>query len=211
MKSQLQEIGMHYGTDKSRNNHKGITYLEKYDKYIAKRAGQKLNLLEFGILNGQSLLTWHDYLIFSNIIGVDIDPRCASFIKDRIDVYIGSQDSIDICNKIKNKYGTVDIIIDDAAHINELILKSFELYWPLLGNNGIYIIEDLPICWGDMSEYSKSWPGMEYNRSDLQLDNVQIDIDKFIIDKIKDIQHNPNTDIYSIDFTLGSMIFTKKI
>ena len=42
MNSLLQQIGLKFGTDKSRNTFKGITYLEKYEKYIGKRSGEKL-------------------------------------------------------------------------------------------------------------------------------------------------------------------------
>ena len=54
---------------------------------------------------------------------------------------------------------------------------------------------------------------MKYNDSTVELNNSKISMDKFILDKIKDGQRQNKdeyTDIYSIDFSYGSIIFTKK-
>jgi len=210
MASFLQQIGLGYGTDKSRNAHKGITFLEKYEKYFSGRIGEKLNILEMGVLNGGSVKTWKDYFLFSNIIGIDIDPRCKQFESDRLEIFIGSQDSIEIRDKIKNKYNSLDIILDDGAHINELMFNSFDLYWPLLNNNGIYIIEDYSLGWGDMTEHAKNWPGMSYNDPKVELNNTKISLDEFILRNIKEL-YNENGSIYDIHFSHGSIIFTKKV
>lgn len=36
-----------------------------------------------------------------------------------------------------------DIIIDDANHFAKMQIKAFNKFYPLLKNNGIYLIEDL--------------------------------------------------------------------
>ncbi len=43
-------------------------------------------------------------------------------------------------------YDSFDIIIDDGSHMNRDVIKSFELLFPLLNDNGIYIVEDT-ICY----------------------------------------------------------------
>jgi len=209
---ELQEIGLKYGTDKSRNGHKGITYLQLYDNYLFYRRNQPLNLLEIGVLTGASVKTWKEYLPTSQIVGIDIDPRCRQYKEDRIDIYIGSQDSEDIRNQIKNRYGAFDFIIDDGSHVNTLTLKSFELYFPLLRNNGVYVIEDVPGCWTDLGKYDvrNTWPGMRYNDANLDLNNEKHTIDNFILDQIKHLMIDEVIDVYSISFFKGSMIFTKK-
>jgi hypothetical protein len=39
--------------------------------------------------------------------------------------------------------GFFDIVIDDGSHVNEHIITSFQTLFPLLANNGIYVIEYL--------------------------------------------------------------------
>jgi len=207
----LQEIGLKYDTDKSRNGHKGITYLQLYDNYLSYRKTQQLNILEIGVLNGASLKTWKEYLPFSKIVGIDIDPICKRYEEDRIEIFIGSQDNEEIKNTIQSKYNTFDFILDDGSHVNVLTLKSFELYWPLVRNNGIYVIEDVPGCWTDLRKYNvrSIWPGMKYNVNDLDLNNEKNNINDFIINKIYHLMIDDVIDTYCISFRKGSMIFEK--
>jgi len=209
----LQEIGLRQGTDKSRNQHKGITYLQLYEKYLADKREDKLKLLEIGVLEGASLRAFEEFLPNSKIVGLDIDPRCKVNERGRIDVVIGSQDSKKVRNEIEQTYGKFHFILDDASHVNQLTLKSFELYWPLVKDDGIYIIEDLPGCWSDMTEHNifQIHPGMKYNNPGIELDNNKYSINDFILKHILDLQGSTTTDIYSIEFYRGSMIFMKKL
>lgn len=208
----LQEIGELYGTDKSRNGHKGITYLQLYDKYLFYRTHHPLNIFEIGVLNGASVKTWKDYLPNSNIIGLDIDPRCKEFQSERIEIITGSQDDPKIRDYIKAKYGGLDFILDDGSHVNVLTIKTFELYWPILRKNGVYIIEDVPACWTDLGKFNvmETWPGMKYNNPGLDVNNEKNNLNEFIIDKIQHLMIDSDVDTYSISFYKGSMIFEKR-
>jgi len=209
----LQEIGLRHGTDKSRNQHKGITYLQLYEKYLVNKREYKLKLLEIGVLEGSSVRAFEEFLPNSKIIGLDIDPRCKVNERGRVEIVIGSQDSKQIRDDIKKRHGEFDLILDDASHVNQLTLKSFELYWPLVKDNGIYIIEDLPGCWTDMTKYNimQTHPGMKYNLPGIELNNEKCSINDFILKHVLDLQLSEPTDIYNIEFYRGSMIFTKKI
>ena len=209
----LQELGLKYNTDKSRNQHKSITYLQLYEKYLQNRREESLNLLEIGVLEGASVRAWEEYLPNANIIGLDIDPRCKINEKGKIEIFIGSQDDPVLRDKIKDKYGHLDFILDDGSHVNQLSFKSFDLYWPLVSNDGIYIIEDIPGNWTDLSKYNvlNTHPGMKYNRPGIELDNEKCSFNDFILKNILDLELSDSTDIYSIEFYRGSMIFTKKI
>ena len=209
----LQEIGLKYGTDKSRNQHYGITYLQLYEKYLKDRREESLNILEIGVLEGSSVRAFSEFLPNSNIIGLDIDPRCKINESNKIEIFIGSQDSEKIRDEIKEKYGELDFVLDDGSHVNQLTFRSFELYWPLVGNNGIYVIEDVPGNWTDLSKYNvlQTHPGMRYNMPGIELDNEKCSMNDFILKHVLDLQLSESTNIYSIDFHRGSMIFTKKI
>ena len=52
---------------------------------------------------------------------------------------------------------------------------------------------------------------MKYNDKNIEFDNSKISINDFFIEKIRELESGRETDIYSIDFTYGSVIFTKKI
>ena len=41
-----------------------------------------------------------------------------------------------------NQIGEPDIIIDDGSHLNEHVIKTFQILFPKLKNGGIYVIED---------------------------------------------------------------------
>jgi demethylmacrocin O-methyltransferase len=38
--------------------------------------------------------------------------------------------------------GTFDLIVDDGSHINEHVIKTFEILFPKLKKGGIYVVED---------------------------------------------------------------------
>ena len=59
---------------------------------------------------------------------------------------IGDATNNRFIESITKKYGIFDIILDDGLHINRDVIKSFEVLFPLLNDNGIYIIEDT-ICY----------------------------------------------------------------
>ena len=79
---------------------------------------------------------------------MDIDNRCKIYedVKNNIFIEIGDSTEPDFIEKITDIYGSFDIIIDDGSHMNRDVIKSFELLFPLLNDNGIYIVEDT-ICY----------------------------------------------------------------
>ena len=88
--SLLNSIAKSYGTDKSDEIH---NYCVKYQKYLPFQRYDNLNILEIGVLNGKSLLTWKEYFYRSNILGIDINPECKKYEdkENNISVEIGSQ------------------------------------------------------------------------------------------------------------------------
>jgi len=119
----LQKLGLNYHTDKSTtHNYKGTTYMQVYDFYLHHRMCEKLNVLEFGILHGSSLRAFRDYLMFSTIVGLDIDPATKIVGENRIDTYIGSQEDENVKKMLEKKYSKFDVILDDASHITTVFI-----------------------------------------------------------------------------------------
>lgn len=149
----LNDLGLHYGTDKSSLRH---SYLPLYEHHLAPYRDKPITLLELGVLDGASLKMWRDWLPNATIIGLDhkqvIDiPGCT--------VLQGEQDDPDTIERVA-QHGPFDVIIDDASHISSKTIVSFELLYDHLQPGGLYVIEDL---------HSSYWPNI-YGDQDADLD-----------------------------------------
>lgn len=202
----LHEIGARCGTDKARHAHNNISFLSRYEPFLTEKRNKDINILEIGVLRGASTKMWAEYFDKAQIIGIDIDPKCKTYQTDRVDILIGSQDDAEIQNTILKKYKELDFVLDDGSHVNQLTIASFNLYWPLLKSGGVYIIEDTHCTCVDLTEPSRHWPGMSFNRPDVQLDNTKVDFTQFVFNLYANMEQYR---IYSINIFHGSIIIVK--
>lgn len=206
---ELHNIGEKYICDKTSHNHthKELSYLDRYESYFhSKRGIRDLQILDIGVLNGGSMMVWLEYFVNTKVIGIDIDPMRKHVLTDdvRTEIFIGNQDDKKIRNKIKEKYNHLDIVIDDASHISDLSLKSFKLYWPLLRNNGIYIIED--VSYEDSVDPGReNWPGQDLNEKGLK--NSGKDFQDFILENIASM---PESDVFGVHIYHQFILLIKK-
>jgi demethylmacrocin O-methyltransferase len=119
----------------------------------------RLNILEIGVggygkpfWGACSLRMWKAYFRRSRIVGIDIHEK-SHVAEKRIDIRQCHQTDADRLRQISHEYGGFDIIIDDGSHLNQHVVRSFEILFPLLRLNGIYAIEDL------QTAYWPSWGG----------------------------------------------------
>lgn len=212
----LRDLGFLHKTDKvgvHTFNHRN--FLDIYERHFHHLRDNSITLLELGILNGSSLKVWNDYFPKGKIVGVDIDPTRKMHEADRINIYIGSQDSEDLVNQINHQYPDgFDVIIDDASHINELTLKSFQLLFPMVKPGGYYVIEDTHCTYGhefqqNFDEYAKQWPGMSYNQP-INYNNNRDDFNTFLLTKIKNLDRHDG-DIFSIHIYSETIVIEKVI
>lgn len=132
-----------YGSDKSSYFH---NYSRQYEQLFKPYRNKDITYLEIGVFMGESLLTMRE--VFKNakyIVGIDINPECKKYedVNNNIFIEIGDATDINFIEYIINKYGGFDIILDDGSHVNKDMIKSFELLFPCINNNGLYIVEDL--------------------------------------------------------------------
>jgi hypothetical protein len=167
----LDKIAKHYGTDKSSEIH---NYCEKYEKWLPFDRLEPLKILEIGVLNGKSLLTWREFYPNATIVGVDIDPRCTEFqnVNDNIYVEIGSQDNENFLSQVSSTYGPFDLILDDGSHMQSHIIFSFEKLFDTLKSDGVYVIED------SVTAY---WPEYE---GGFRKENTSVEYCKNLIDDV---------------------------
>lgn len=217
----LNDLAKKYGTDKSSEIH---NYCVKYQKYLPFNRYDKLNIMEIGILGGDSLRTWKEFYYRSNILGIDINPDCKQYEEDRMKVEIGSQFDAEFLAQIKTQYGPFDMILDDGSHINEHVIFSFKHLWDSIKPGGVYVVED--VC----TSYLPYYGGGRY------LEGTMMEYFKGITDEVNffgetlENFHNANarredklteqfeakgynyigTQIESINFLNGIIIITKR-
>ncbi len=194
-------------------------YLHIYDKAFAPfiSYNKPVTALEIGVENGGFLQIMSDYLPKgSQIIGLDIDERCANLHFDNnIKLFIG--DATD--KKIIEKYFSnmkFDIIIDDASHINSDVIKTFKELFPKLNYGGVYIVEDTHTSYWDW--YPEIGGGFKKEGSMIEYFKSLIDSLHFLYikdfpsslsaDKINELK-NYNQEIASITF-YDSVVIVEK-
>ena len=126
--------------------HKLETYWKDYDFHFGQLDREKkYNILEIGVQNGGGLWTLKKYFPNASITGLDIAGGCKQYEnkEDDVEVFIGSQSDTGLLEKIHKDRGPFDIIIDDGGHTMEQQKTSFSKLFPLINDNGIYVIEDL--------------------------------------------------------------------
>ena len=143
LKSASNPMEVAYYGHSDRLANKWHHYLEIYDRHLARFRDRPVNMLELGIFCGGSLQIWKKY--FGNeavISGIDIEPRCANFAEDRIVTYVGDEADTGFLQRVARQLGRIDIVIDDASHLNPNQIHNFETLYPLVDENGVYVCED---------------------------------------------------------------------
>lgn len=141
MDKTLKEIFDLYNSDKS-HKHK---YEEIYEPEFSKNRHKEINILEIGIFQGASILSWAEYFPNAKVYGVDID---LNFIipENREPIYTNPKINVRAINSmLKPDFGEVrfDYIIDDGDHSFNAQVETFRNYFPFLKNGGTYFIEDV--------------------------------------------------------------------
>lgn len=216
----LDSIGKRNGTDKSSKFH---DYLNKYEKYLPFPRDKKLNILEIGVLRGESLKTWEEYFYNSNVIGIDINQDCKIYESGKIKIEIGDQTDENFLNWVCSKHGPFDLIIDDGSHMNEHMLLSFKYLFKNLKNQGVYVIEDV-VC----SYWPEFGGGLKSEKSVVENFKNRIDEVNFFGEKVnsnnycmrndsvllEQFKQKPEkyvgTEIESLNFLNSIIIITKR-
>ncbi|HEX4156227.1 MAG TPA: hypothetical protein VHY48_11495 [Acidobacteriaceae bacterium] len=140
----LNALATLYETDKWGSH----WYTQHYQRYFASLRKVPLNLLEIGVggedsqkRGGESLRMWKAFFPKAQIVGIDIYDK-THFREPRIDIRICDQTDATKLRKLSEEYGGFNIVIDDGSHINEHVIQTFQILFPLLRDNGIYAIED---------------------------------------------------------------------
>lgn len=142
----MNNLKDYYQKHEGKSSDKWDIYLSTYDDFLQQRRSSVFSILEIGIQNGGSLEIWSKYFpSVKKLVGCDINPKCKDldFENPDINVVIGDSSTLKTKNEITSLSPNFDLIIDDGSHMSSDIIKSFLLYFPLVAEGGVYIIEDL--------------------------------------------------------------------
>lgn len=164
----LKEIAKDSGTVKQYLK----PFIERYEQLFEGIRTEPLTILEIGIggykdplKGGGSLKMWAEYFKNSRIIGLDIVPKRLE-LPDNVVTHFGSQADSEFLQLLSNKYKGFDIVIDDASHVTDYTMKSFETLYP--NTSMCYVIEDLHMASSKGTrEYFQNIPGADFNTINL--------------------------------------------
>lgn len=124
--------------------HKWVHYFEIYHRHFERFRGTKPTVLEFGVSQGGSLQMWRDYFgPGATIHGVDINPRCKELEQEGTRIFIGDQEDRTFLQSVIDEIGPVDVLIEDGGHFPKQQIATFEVCYPHVTENGVFLIEDL--------------------------------------------------------------------
>lgn len=140
-------------------------YFDVYERHLSKFVDKAPKILEIGVLGGGSIELWLKYFgEGTQVIGVDIDPRCLEYkYNGNAQVIMGDQNSPEFWDEFLDKHTGFDIIIDDGSHIMEHQVLTLQKTFPHLKEGGTYICEDTH------TSYWPRWNG-EYDKKGTFLD-----------------------------------------
>ncbi|MEQ9332372.1 class I SAM-dependent methyltransferase [Thalassobaculum sp.] len=119
-------------------------YFDVYERHLARFRGTECRMLEFGVMDGGSLVMWSEYLgPKAQIIGVDINPKTKQYdgIRPNVSVMIGNQSSQAVLDEIA-LLGPFDIVIDDGGHTARQQISTFNGIYGSVADNGVFVCED---------------------------------------------------------------------
>ena len=160
----LDRLALKYGTDKASGHH---NYTPIYEKYFGHLQNHAFTMWELGIggeeyidRGGQSLQMWREYFPKAKIAALDLYEKKLPAVHG-VDIYQGDQTDRNILYRMHDGTGKPYLVIDDASHICDLTVKSFEEIFPLLQKGGWYVVEDVQVSyWPELYKGSrdlKSW------------------------------------------------------
>jgi hypothetical protein len=193
----LHELGKKHGTDKWDNSHTflGESYLHIYERYLDPLRNNRINILELGVRNGNSLRLWKEYFPLADVYGLDFNPQCKQHEEQRIEILIAPQDDEAQLSALAERVGGFDVVLDDASHINHLTCASFEILFPILNPGGFYMIEDLGMSWVNYTRHVDDPSFMEgvlktHVEMGVSINNEREDLEKLFRQVLFDMDMN---------------------
>ncbi|MFN2518006.1 MAG: class I SAM-dependent methyltransferase [Jatrophihabitantaceae bacterium] len=122
---------------------KWVHYFPIYTRHLERFRARAVKVLEIGVYRGGGLELLAGYLgPQAKLVGLDIDEDAVRAVRGRFPVVLGDQADPDVLRKINDEHGPFDVIIDDGGHTMEQQIATIETLFPLLNDDGIFVVED---------------------------------------------------------------------
>jgi Methyltransferase domain len=140
----MNDLQAYFEANPGRMIHKWLHYFEIYERHLARYRGKDVVLVEIGVYQGGSLQMWKHYLgAHADIWGVDVNPRCREFVEDQVRIRIGDQSDPAFLQSLAAEIPHIDVLIDDGGHTMRQQRTTFDVMFPKVADDGLYICEDL--------------------------------------------------------------------
>ena len=164
----MNDLEKYFRNNKGKLIHKWVHYFDIYDRHLSKFRGTNAHVLEIGIDHGGSLEMWKSYFGPNvKIYGVDINPYCKQLEEEQIKIFIGNQADKGFLKSLSKSIPRIDILIDDGGHTMEQQINTFEVLFPYIHKDGIYLCEDLHTSYWKKfgGGYKKKGTFIEYSKN----------------------------------------------
>ncbi|HLJ96161.1 MAG TPA: hypothetical protein VKU02_23495 [Gemmataceae bacterium] len=142
----LTVLGEKYEPTKRYHN-----YLPYYWLHFRDIREQVRTVLEIGVETERSVQMWEEFFPNAIVYGLDINPKCQCVESGRVKIFIGDQADHSFLKACLQGMATPpDIIIDDGSHRPDHQIRTFNYLFPRMSDHGIYVIEDMGGCVGDV-------------------------------------------------------------
>jgi len=156
--------------------HKNKVLLDEYERLFGDYPTFRVqNMLELGIWKGGSIALWMELLQPAKFVALDLmkredAPAFSRYVEgrglgERLKSYWGTDqaDSARLIEIVEAEFDDpLDLVIDDASHAYAPTRASFSTLFPLVREDGLYVIEDWP--WHFVPEFradhTASEPGL---------------------------------------------------
>lgn len=139
----MNDLQKYFESNPGRLIDKHTHYFDVYDRFFAKYRNTEVRFLEIGIYHGGSLQMWKHYFgSKAQIVGVDRNPDCKKLEEDQIKIFIGDQADKGFWELITKQIPQFDIVLDDGGHFMDQQINTFEVIYPHVAPDGIYMCED---------------------------------------------------------------------
>ena len=162
------DLKKYFLNNKGRLINKWMHYFDIYDAHFSRYRGTDVHIVEFGVFQGGSLQMWKHYFgPKCKIYGVDINPECKKFEEENVKIFIGDQEDKDFLKELAKKIPRIDILLDDGGHTMKQQINTFEVLFPKIDDNGVYMCEDLHTSywWEYYGGYKRKGTFIEYSKS----------------------------------------------
>ncbi len=176
----LRELALKHGTDKAGFHE----YTEAYDLRFDRLRYLPITLLEIGVAQGASLKTWREYFTEATIVGLDNEPSTPQV--EGCSVELGDQSDPRVLQRLIDRYGPFDIVIDDGSHFPNDVMQSWVILWDALSDDSWYVIEDL------QTSYWSTYGGSSVRTGDTVIGFLQGLIDRIHYADFDVPGYNPN-------------------